>query len=665
MGPHTKAQQSDKAEKAGPSARQPNLRLDPSGQQSQVMQLIQRAKAKPDTLTLQDMAQLQHSLGNKAIGRLLTSRQQSSAANMAVASRKAGIQTKLMVGPAGDQYEQEADRIAHQVVQRVQQANQTPVPDQQEGEIGQSDPLRISRLPVARSAMPNKSGDSQRLVAADPFTHGCEIGGEVEASIRSSEGGGHPLSDSVRSAMENSFQTDFSGVRVHTDSKADTLNHALNARAFTTGSDIFFKRGEYNPASSQGQQLLAHELTHVVQQGHSRPFLQRFSMRFPNVGSDTTPTQTRITTTATINPSFGHPVVQRDYNENLGLEYRVRTTASVEYNGRNIPFNLNQQHQTLRLPANTSGILRLHINSVVRGTLDVLRLGVSRESRGEFAWQVSIDADGQFQRVATLLQDVPVPGNTAFNVLLRAAVRLSPAQDLGANQIGFHIDAARADSMSASGVSASFPESVNHDFRITIEADPKTVQQHKGDAPQPPVPITVPSTLLHRSVFFNREGRTTLSDGTGREIGQYADERGAAEQYIEELRAHSELWSALTEGNERIRISVIGFSSPPGTADSNEQVSIRRANNVAMILRNRFVNNPGAGVSVGNHPWRGNSQQQALYQSLTPEERERVNQQLRVVEIEISESDARIAIDALRRRRGQATQLGGGHAPGT
>jgi hypothetical protein len=66
--------------------------------------------------------------------------------------------------------------------------------------------------------------------------------------------------------MEGSFGADFSGVRIHADQRADSLNRSLNARAFTTGNDIFFKQGEYKPDSGGGQKLLAHELTHVVQQ---------------------------------------------------------------------------------------------------------------------------------------------------------------------------------------------------------------------------------------------------------------------------------------------------------------------------------------------------------------------------------------------------------------
>ena len=89
---------------------------------------------------------------------------------------------------------------------------------------------------------------------------------DVEEMIQSERGGGQPLDKVVRSQMESSFGTDFSGVRVHTNPKADALNQSLNARAFTTGQDIFFGQGNYNPGSSGGRELIAHELTHVVQQ---------------------------------------------------------------------------------------------------------------------------------------------------------------------------------------------------------------------------------------------------------------------------------------------------------------------------------------------------------------------------------------------------------------
>ncbi|MDQ3855695.1 MAG: DUF4157 domain-containing protein, partial [Chloroflexota bacterium] len=97
-----------------------------------------------------------------------------------------------------------------------------------------------------------------------------EAGAGVEEAIQRARGGGQPLDGETRARMERAFAVDFSGVRVHTDAEANALNLAVSARAFTTGQDIFFREGEYNPGSSGGRRLLAHELTHVVQQSGGR-----------------------------------------------------------------------------------------------------------------------------------------------------------------------------------------------------------------------------------------------------------------------------------------------------------------------------------------------------------------------------------------------------------
>lgn len=96
---------------------------------------------------------------------------------------------------------------------------------------------------------------------------GGDAGPDVELSIQQSQGRGRALPDGLRTSMESAFGADFGGVRVHNDTQANTLDESVGARAFTTGKDIFLGQGEYNPDSSGGQELLAHELTHVVQQG--------------------------------------------------------------------------------------------------------------------------------------------------------------------------------------------------------------------------------------------------------------------------------------------------------------------------------------------------------------------------------------------------------------
>ncbi len=91
-------------------------------------------------------------------------------------------------------------------------------------------------------------------------------GADLEQQLSSSKGGGNPLPEETRQFMEPRFGADFSGVRVHTGGEAIQMNQGLNAQAFTHGSDIFFNSGKFEPNSIQGKQLLAHELTHVMQQ---------------------------------------------------------------------------------------------------------------------------------------------------------------------------------------------------------------------------------------------------------------------------------------------------------------------------------------------------------------------------------------------------------------
>ena len=96
---------------------------------------------------------------------------------------------------------------------------------------------------------------------------GGELPEETAQQIDQARSGGRGLDGATREHMESAFGADFGGVRVHTGATADRLNGELSARAFTTGSDIFFRQGEYDPGRSSGKELLAHELTHVVQQG--------------------------------------------------------------------------------------------------------------------------------------------------------------------------------------------------------------------------------------------------------------------------------------------------------------------------------------------------------------------------------------------------------------
>lgn len=106
----------------------------------------------------------------------------------------------------------------------------------------------------------------QRMLTQAHRAEGGAVSPEIESAISHARGNGRPLDARVRRDMEGAFETDFGGVRVHTDALADRLSRSLGATAFTTGQDVFFREGTYDPGSASGRGLLAHELTHVVQQ---------------------------------------------------------------------------------------------------------------------------------------------------------------------------------------------------------------------------------------------------------------------------------------------------------------------------------------------------------------------------------------------------------------
>ena len=95
---------------------------------------------------------------------------------------------------------------------------------------------------------------------------GGRVHPDVTARINSARGRGAPLEPAVREQMSSALGDSFADVRVHHDTLAATLAQSVQARAFTTGADIFFASGEYRPGGASGRELLAHELAHVVQQ---------------------------------------------------------------------------------------------------------------------------------------------------------------------------------------------------------------------------------------------------------------------------------------------------------------------------------------------------------------------------------------------------------------
>ena len=109
--------------------------------------------------------------------------------------------------------------------------------------------------------------EEEPLQARASQPEGLSASDDVARQVRAARGLGNPLPGAVREKMAAQFGADFSGIRIHTDAAAVLLANALKAQAFTRGNDIFFNEGKFAPSSRAGEHLLAHELTHTVQQG--------------------------------------------------------------------------------------------------------------------------------------------------------------------------------------------------------------------------------------------------------------------------------------------------------------------------------------------------------------------------------------------------------------
>lgn len=122
----------------------------------------------------------------------------------------------------------------------------------------EDEPIRRKCPACMEDEQISKKGDGTSSQTAPPA---------VESGLKASKGGGAPLPDQTRGKMESSFGRDLGNVRIHNDSSSAAMNKSLRAQAFTHGNDIYFNSGKYDPGSRSGQHLLAHELTHTVQQG--------------------------------------------------------------------------------------------------------------------------------------------------------------------------------------------------------------------------------------------------------------------------------------------------------------------------------------------------------------------------------------------------------------
>lgn len=192
------------------------------------------------------------------------------------------LQTKMELGAKDDVFEQEADAVADKIVNRAKtsSADRDPSPVKVQRSI-ESVQAKCDSCEEESVQAKTEDYDGQIIMPAgegeDP--NDAAISTETETLINAKRGGGSSLPTDILSRMESVFGRDFSGVRIHTDNDAATLNRRLNAKAFTIGRDIFFSQGRFAPETEQGMHLLGHEITHVVHQGAGNKIRRKIDNR--------------------------------------------------------------------------------------------------------------------------------------------------------------------------------------------------------------------------------------------------------------------------------------------------------------------------------------------------------------------------------------------------
>jgi hypothetical protein len=182
------------------------------------------------------------------------------------------LQRKLASGQVNDPLEHEADRVAEQVV-RMSAPTHSIAPGQPQ----------LSRKCACGGTCPKCTEEEGNLEPPQMKNAGYKKGATAEAAVGEAPASvhkvlrspGQPLDPATRGFMEPRFGRDFSGVRVHTDSAAAQSARDVNAHAYTVGHNVVFGSGQFAPGTNEGQKLLAHELTHVVQQKGSGNVIQK------------------------------------------------------------------------------------------------------------------------------------------------------------------------------------------------------------------------------------------------------------------------------------------------------------------------------------------------------------------------------------------------------
>jgi hypothetical protein len=504
----------------------------------------------------------------------------------------AGFQAKLTVGQPNDVYEQEADRVAEQVMsmpdrQPAVQREGLPREEEElqtkslggaiqreampeEDEEIQAKPLSATITPlVQREAMPEEEEEIQakslggaiqreampeeeeepvqaKLIQREAMTEeeepiqtkkssdgGLEAGEDFESRLSRSKSGGSPLPDDVRRFMEPRFGADFSGVRVHTGSEAVQMNRAVNAQAFAHGQDVYYGAGK-GPGKDA---LTAHELTHVLQQTDNVQSLQRrpTTVPAPFIGGS----------------AFNDSSVT--FTPRGAVWINGTETSSSDFSSRD--------HGSVQIRAGTTGVVQLNIGVSVFE--DNLILNESWNQSFYVNWGVSADRRGN----VTIEQTPMITVNPRDGSITQSSLQsVNPSQ--GSNYV--MVNPTIQGSSGAGGISVGVGVETNYPgsfmqrpFRLNIEVT--DIQ-----SPEETVTIGPIRVLRNHEVLFERPRQKRVSTTQeGQLISWYNSLSQLAKDQIQ-------------VGGEPI--SLEGHASTTGNPAKNRELSNDRMEAVHRIL---------------------------------------------------------------------------------
>jgi Domain of unknown function (DUF4157) len=339
--------------------------------------------------------------------------------------QRPGLQTKLRISEPGDAYEQEADRVADQVLATPGNA-----------EVGKAPP-RIQRF------------------AAEPAGQANTVPASVDQAL---VGFGTPLEPALQQDMETRFAHDFSDVRIHSDPIAEQSARDVGANAYTVGQDVVFGEGRFAPGTNEGRRLLAHELTHVVQQSGAEE--SHAGRADEKTGSSPVPTRSAgghvLARDAEVDlPGWGSPLIGDDDSDvtftpsadfrTADFERDIRALANEDYLAQFYRQELGRKageyddssmserggyQGALRIKAGTKGVVRIAVHA--HFFFDE-KWNNTYDQYVACSWEVAADLKGKLQIGKPRPEVTPIGDDEAPFQL--ANLNPDQDQDLGSVQI--------------------------------------------------------------------------------------------------------------------------------------------------------------------------------------------------------------------------------------